>query len=398
MPKDSHSSHSGQGSPGGSSGLLSRDPPPRIIQRAAWLIVALFVVGITAAFVVRIPETIRCPSVLVPESGADPIQSPRRAVVQELRVAEGSIVASGDELFVLKSEEVGDIDMQARSMEEDIRSHEFSLKQADEVNSAELLIKDQEVAQMEDELKFRLSSVNVQKDLVARYDKMNKVGIYTEADLILRKLELEQSEKDLSVAGRTREQVILQRQQMAAEYAKQHSDQLSEIAKLKIQLEGLKAQLEDSHRGLVSVRAPYDGVVVSLAASNPGSVVQNGQELCQLARADGKLRVRIVVAEQGLARLSVGQRVRFFADAFPYQRYGAVTGKLLWISPSAVSSASGHQFIAQASLDRTTLRVGEEARPLRVGMKGEVRITVGSRTLVESLFEPIRELRESMGR
>jgi hemolysin D len=89
--------------------------------------------------------------------------------------------------------------------------------------------------------------------------------------------------------------------------------------------------------------------------------------------------------------------VRYFFEAFPYQRYGAVNGKLDWISPSAVTSSDGSHFVALASLDRTVISVSSaKALPLRVGMKGEAHIIVGGRTLIEYAFEPVRQLRENM--
>jgi len=101
--------------------------------------------------------------------------------------------------------------------------------------------------------------------------------------------------------------------------------------------------------------------------------------------------------DAGLAQLAVAQRVRYFFEAFPYQRYGTVTGKLNWVSPSAVTTPDGAHFIALGSLDRYEIspRAGQ-ALPLRVGMQGEARIIVGGRTLVEYAFEPIRQLRESV--
>jgi HlyD family secretion protein len=101
--------------------------------------------------------------------------------------------------------------------------------------------------------------------------------------------------------------------------------------------------------------------------------------------------------EAGLAKLAITQRVRYFFEAFPYQRYGAVTGKLDWISPSAVTTTEGSRFVALGSLDSYEIssRAGQ-ALPLRVGMKGDAHIIVGGRTLIEYAFEPIRKLRESM--
>lgn len=117
--------------------------------------------------------------------------------------------------------------------------------------------------------------------------------------------------------------------------------------------------------------------------------------LGQLARRE-KPHARLRLDESALARLEAGQRVRFFIEAFPYERYGSVTGRLDWITPAAVSAHDTSQFMAVASLDQTTLRGAGKTLPLRVGMKGEARILVGSRTLVEHIFEPIRQLRENM--
>src|SRR6266567_958683 len=143
----------------------------------------------------------------------------------------------------------------------------------------------------------------------------------------------------------------------------------------------------------IAIRAPYDAVIISLAQRNVGSVVQSGQELCQLGRTDAKPLARLMLNESGLAKLKPDQLVRFFFEAYPYQRYGALSGKLDWISPSAVAAASGQYFTALASLDEAANRHHLSLRP---GMKGEARIRVGSRTLIEYAFEPIRQLREGI--
>jgi len=144
----------------------------------------------------------------------------------------------------------------------------------------------------------------------------------------------------------------------------------------------------------MSIRAPYHGMVISLSHRNKGGVVHNGDELCQLARIEGDTRARLLVREQGLPKLVPGQKLRLFFEAFPYQRYGTVSGKLEWISSAAVNSTDGSAFIARGVLDHNSFSSRGHDHPLRVGMKGEARIAVGSRTLIEYAFEPIRQLRE----
>jgi len=121
--------------------------------------------------------------------------------------------------------------------------------------------------------------------------------------------------------------------------------------------------------------------------------VQSGQELCQLARADTKPVARLALNESGLAKLNVNQPVRFFFEAYPYQRYGAVAGRLDWVSPSAVAGSSGQYFVGLASIDEARNRRHLSLRP---GMKGEARIRVGSRTLLQYAFEPLQHLSDKM--
>jgi len=88
------------------SEMLPQSPPAAIVRAAAWLMIAAFATALAAVIVVRIPDIVRCPFVLVPTSGADPIKAPRQALVTAVRATEGQQVAAGTELFVLRSDEI----------------------------------------------------------------------------------------------------------------------------------------------------------------------------------------------------------------------------------------------------------------------------------------------------
>jgi membrane fusion protein len=376
------------------SEMLPQDPPPRIIRGIAWLLIAMFFTGMIAAITVHLPETVSAAFVLVPQNGADPIQSSRLAVVSSVKVSEGETVKSGQELFVLRSDEIRGLSTQANGLTEDLHTHEQGLIKADAAYASQLDIKLAEISNAESEVKFREKHVATSRELVQRMEMLSESGGISAVELIKLRLDLAGSEKDFSVAQRTVKQVLLDRQRMEAEHTRLRDEQVAEIEKLKFRVAALKSDLENSELNMLSVRAPYDGVVISLAQRNAGSVVQNGQELCQLARVDAKPHARLLLSESGLPKLAVGQKVRLFFDAFPYQRYGAVDAALTWISPSAVSSSEGSHFVSLASLDENK-KPKSKVQP-RVGMRGEARIVVGRRTLIEYAFEPIRQLRENI--
>ena len=379
------------------SEMLPQEPPPWIIRSTAWLLLAAFLFALLVAIIMRLPETVYCQFVLIPATGADPIQSPRQAIISRVAVEEGQPVKLGEALFVLRSDEIRGWDTQFRTLTEDLRTKEESLTRSETAYAAQLEIKKAEIEQAKSEVKFRENHASTSRELVTRMEKLAKLGGESEIDLVKLKLDLAGSEKDLSVAQRTVQQVNLDRGRMETEHARQRAEQQSEIEKLKMRIGALKTDLENTHQNLLTVRSPYEGVITSMDQRTVGSFVQQGQVLCQLAPKDAKPRARMTLNEAGLPKLAIAQRVRYFFEAFPYQRYGAVTGKLDWISPSAITTTDSSHFVALGSLDRYEIspRTGE-VLPLRVGMRGQAHIIVGGRTLIEYAFEPIRQLRESM--
>jgi membrane fusion protein len=379
------------------SEMQPQDPPSWIVRWTAWLLLGVLFLAFVGAIVLKLPETVHCPFVLVPATGTDSIQSPHQGILSRVSVAEGEVVKKGAEVFVLRSDEIRGLDTQFRTLNEDLRTKEESLMQSDSAYKAQANIKEAEIDQAKSEVKFRENYAKTSHDLVERMAKLAQEGGSSEIELVRMKLDLAGSEKDLSVAQKTLQQVNLDRQRMETEHSRLHVEQQTEIEKFKMRIGALKADLENAQDNLLIVRSPYDGVVISLDQRTVGSVVQQGQVLCQLVPQDAQPRARMIVNEAGLARLALAQRIRFSFEAYPYQRYGVVGGKLDWISNSAVTAANGSHFVALASLDRADIpRRRGKSLPLRVGMRGDAHIIVGDRTPIEYALEPIHQLHESM--
>ncbi len=378
------------------SPILPQDPPSWVVRAIAWLLCTLAVVAALATVTVKVPETVRCPFVLVSETGAETLLAPIQAVLHQVKVEEGAEVAHGAILFVLRADEIRAWDTQRQTSREDQRALQERGVKLDQVHESQLSIKDAQIAQMQRELAFREKHLATSQDDAVRMRKLAVEGIVSKGDLMSRELSLAESEKDLLNSQKTLLQGNLELGQMKTDRARQRLEEQTEAKKLGIRLAALDQQLEHCEGDLMFIRAPYDAGIIVLGPRGAGNLVHAGEALCQLARSDEKPRARLRLEESGLSRLQAEQRVRFFFDAFPYQRYGSVTGQLDWISPAAVSAPATSQFMALASLDQLTLGKAGTPRPLRVGMKGEARVLVGSRTMAEHIFEPIRQLRENM--
>src|SRR6266513_1355158 len=86
------------------SEMLPQDPPSWIMRWTAWILLGFVGFALIVAIVLKLPETVHCPFVLVPATGADPIQAPHAAIISRVSVTEGQLVNKGAELFVLRSD------------------------------------------------------------------------------------------------------------------------------------------------------------------------------------------------------------------------------------------------------------------------------------------------------
>src|SRR5438093_8955835 len=281
-----------RGSLDAESEMAPQEPPPWIVRTTAWILVGAFLFALFIAIVMRLPESVHCRFILIPATGADPIQSPRQAIISRVAVEEGQPVKAGEDLFVLRSDEIRGWDTQFRTLTVELHTKEEGLTQNKTAYAAELEIKKAEIEQAKSEVKFRENHAATSRDLVTRMEKLAKQGGESEIDLVKLKLDLAGSEKDLSVAQRTLQQVNLDRQRMESEHVHQLGEQRAEIEKLKMRLGALKTDLENTQQNLLTLRSPYEGVIISMDQRTVGSFVQQGQGLCQLAPKDAKPRAQ----------------------------------------------------------------------------------------------------------
>src|SRR5437867_13049857 len=91
-----------RGSLDAESEMAPQEPLPWIVRTTAWILVAASIFALLIAIVLRLPETVHCPFILIPATGADPIQSPRQAIISRVAVDEGQPVKAGHDAFILR--------------------------------------------------------------------------------------------------------------------------------------------------------------------------------------------------------------------------------------------------------------------------------------------------------
>lgn len=383
--------------------VLPRETPPRIARALSNFIIAIFVGLMAFAAFVPLPESVRCRFVLAPEGGWAPVSSPEAGVVDQVLVQVGSVVTAGQPIlsivpYVLPGASPAELRARIDRLQAELDAFE-------QVNEQLGLRHDQRVSDLRSDLASARAAATAARSraetlasLTAQLERAAADGVVSQQELLSRREEQQEAEYDqaeamrsASAAARALDFELNSRSVEISQRSAERSRLAGELAEARASLYDLADAPVGDVADAIAVFAPHDGVIVTLEAERPGIVVERGQALASVARTTARLRAEIAVPERSAARISQGQNVRLLLDAYPYTRHGVVTGLLTWVSPTAKDGS----LAAFARLQDAAIVVENVRKPLLPGMSGEARIDIGSRTLLEYVFEPLQQLRET---
>ncbi|GFE68849.1 HlyD family efflux transporter periplasmic adaptor subunit [Chroococcus sp. FPU101] len=207
----------------------------------------------------------------------------------------------------------------------------------------------------------------------------------------LRLKEQEGSSESLIYSGQL---ALLKSQEQLKNLETEITTLTAEIAQIQSQIESLKFQL--SQRVL---KSPVDGIVFQLSVKNAGVVVKSGDAIAEIAPTGTILVLRAQMATTESGSLRVGMPVKMKFDAYPFQDYGIVEGKLSDISPtSKVTQTEQGQvttFDLEIELQQTCLPTAKTCVPLTPGQTATAEVIVRQRKLIDFVLDPFKKLQKS---
>jgi len=397
--------------------FLETSPPHWAARALSTMIITVFVVAIVAAAVVRVPETVAGPFVLVPERGADPVRAAREGTVADVRVVEGQSVTKGSTMFVIRSQSVGDRAAEMRTLEMQMGGAGQRMTNASSERASQRRADDLEARRLETRLAsldrmsvLKRKQLETTRDIAARFKRGEQQGIVPGLDAEQLVLEANRLETEVEAAAADQDDTraaLAKLKQDTTTRSVQYRELVRSLEQerdmARARVESMRAQSMSPSGDLV-ITAPCAGTVLRMMVGTPGAVVQAGDALGEVACAGERLQVELALGQQGVARVRQGQGAKLLYDAFPYQRFGVKFGRVRWVGPATALPAAGAQnpsaaepqaFRALIDGDDSTIVVSGEPRPLLVGMRGSARVVVGRRSLISFAFEPLRALREN---
>jgi len=135
------------------------------------------------------------------------------------------------------------------------------------------------------------------------------------------------------------------------------------------------------------IKAPISGTLAQTIGIHTGSFVNPGQTLAQISPNE-LLLAECFISPTDIGFISIGQDVRFQLDAFNYNQWGLIYGKVIAVSDDIVVVNNEPVFKVRCELPRTYLELKSGHRGhLKKGMSLTGRFVLTERTLYQLLFD-----------
>ncbi len=182
-------------------------------------------------------------------------------------------------------------------------------------------------------------------------------------------------------------------QSVAARYnslvQQQRSSWQADLTQQRLALTELEAEAKQlgEQRALYELKAPVGGTVSQVQGRYVGSFVQPGETL-GVVSPDSSLVVETYVEPKDIGLIKVKQAVRFQIDAFDYNQWGLLTGRVLDIANDFTLMSNKPMFKVRCLLDKPYLMLENGYRGyLKKGMTVQARFIVTRRSLYQLLYD-----------
>lgn len=213
------------------------------------------------------------------------------------------------------------------------------------------------------------------------------------ADIEQAKLRLKEQINSYKTLLQTGKLSILRTQEQLKDTSAQISAIESQIAQTQSQIASLKLQLNQR-----IVRSPIDGIIFELPVSKPGQVLQPGQRIAQIAPLDTGVVLKASMPIQDSGFLKVGMPVKVKFDAYPYQEYGIVEGKVAWVSPDSkvqpTPQGNSESFELEITLDKQYVENGEKRVTLNPGQTADAEVVIRQRRIIDFVLDPFKKMQK----
>jgi multidrug resistance efflux pump len=401
--------------------LLCR--PPGIVHGAAVLLIVVLGTALVWAAVTEADLVVRAAGgqvrpvnpprqVFLDFSGDVPSTSLGIAVV-DVKYRQGDVVKEGAELIVLDTKrldyEIGKLRLTIAEGEKELAqftdqkkvlAHQFATTQLEtkaERTQAEREIRRDKAKQIVD-VSVAQANLTRQRQKLARAQWLKGKGAIAgealeeqmarvaEAEGELKRAELPVLDDKVEVLTRKLERLEADYGLKVEELRQKRLAKHKEVESARIDL--AKAQRE---REQAIVRAPITGVVISREVK-VGDIPDRSKPVVEIAE-ENSYHFEVEVSNEDVALLREGMPARIKVDAYDYQKYGILAGKVIFVAPDAKAAEGSRmaKYLVKIDLEEYEVGRGDHRGRLKLGMTGQADIVTEQESVLSLLVRRVRQ-------
>ena len=427
---------------------IQEQPPSRLPRTVGYVTAGLFTVLLAWAALGQLDIVAAAEGRLVPRNYSRLVQPAEAGIVREVLVRDGETVKAGQLLLRMDataaSADLGMLQADAalkaltlRRIDAELRGQPFLVQAGDPPDMAAQVLAQyrarrqnyldalaQEQATLErsqhdlgaarQQWAKLQATVPLYQQAARSYERLVEEGFVSELganEKLREKIEKEQELKAQQAVLAGLASAVEQSSRRLAQITSSHQSQLrNERVELQGQQERTRGELRKQvyRSALLELRAPEDGTVKDLATYTPGAVVQPGSVLLNLVPVHEPLFAEVAIRNEDVGFVVPGQAVKVKLQAYPFQKYGMVEGKVELVSADSLANdpqraasqgQSPQSYKALVRLGSQDLRAPDgEALKLTPGMVVQAEIHQGRRTVLEYLLSPVQRVAQEAGR
>ena len=365
-----------------------------------WLILFVFVAGLTWAYFATLDEVTTANGVVIPIQNDQIIQSLEGGILRKLNVRADQVVEANEVLVLLDPtrldaalEEteanlfvrVARIARLAAEVDDLPLTFPADLEEYPDLVKTETALYRARLRNLQASLGLIAQSRDLMQEELATMTRLLNVGASSRMDLLRLQrqiIDLNMSEDDIRY-----DYYVLAREKLII--AK------SEAEALRAELRGKQDQLTR-----VTLRSPVRGIVKDIAVSTVGGVVPPNGQLMTIVPLDDELLVEARVQPRDIAFIRPGMRATVKVTAYDYSVYGTLESEVLSISPDSIrDEVDPQQLYYRVFVQSERFELSNKSGktfPITPGMITAVDIHTGSKTVLQYLIKPFNRAAEAL--
>ena len=345
------------------------NPRNRIVYLS---LLGLFAVAFILLFIIRMDVTVRSAGVIRPVQERTDIRAPVNGIIDSVYITENQHVLAGQPLIKVRSQSVQEKSLAITSQNEELAAQYADLKLL--LDGKDSALQSQLYQQQNLLYHQRLNDAQLKLDLASRaYSRFS--GLYrsraiSAAEFDKYDYDMKNAQNDLKLVRES-----------------QRSQWQGDLSRLEIQLKqvGAEKTAAQEEKDLYTLKASVTGTVQKLKGITPGTFVSPSEVLGEVS-PDSGLIAEAYVPTKDVGMLHEGADVKMQVDAYDYNYWGTLKGKVISISRDVFSDRGMPYYRVLVALDKTVmkLRNGTEGA-LKKGMTVQARFKVTRRSLFQLL-------------